>query len=180
MRKKKINAMDYAGEILKALPKGILLTTKTDEKVNSMVIGWGTIGVNWSKPVFAAYVRKHRFTKEQLEKIPSSPSTSPSGITIRRSSASAAAKAAGISTRWRKPASPWWTGGQVDVPAIAQFPMTLECRVIYAQAQDKSVLGDAILKDFYPEDVEGLAVGANRDEHITYFGEIVDAYILED
>ena len=53
---KKINVADHAGDILNALPKGILLTTKAGDKVNSMVIGWGTLGINWSKPVFAAYI----------------------------------------------------------------------------------------------------------------------------
>jgi len=180
MHKKKINAMDYAGEILKALPKGILLTTKTDEKVNSMVIGWGTIGVNWSKPVFAAYVRKHRFTKEQLEKNPEFTINVPVGDYDKKIIGICGGKSGRNIDKVAEAGLTLVEGGQVDVPAIAQFPMTLECRVIYAQAQDKSVLGDAILKDFYPEDVEGLAVGANRDEHITYFGEIVDAYILED
>ena len=51
--KKKIDIKDYAGDILKALPGGLLLTTKADDKVNSMVIGWGTFGINWSRPVFA-------------------------------------------------------------------------------------------------------------------------------
>ena len=45
MTKRNIKIEDYANDIVKALPKGILLTTKAD-KVNSMVIGWGTIGTN--------------------------------------------------------------------------------------------------------------------------------------
>lgn len=40
MTKRNIKIEDYANDIVKALPKGILLTTKAD-KVNSMVIGWG-------------------------------------------------------------------------------------------------------------------------------------------
>ena len=67
---KKIDIKDYAGDILNALPKGLLLTTKADGKVNSMVIGWGTFGINWSKPVFAVYVREGRFTREQLDRNP--------------------------------------------------------------------------------------------------------------
>jgi len=42
--KEKIEVLDYAKEILQATKKGVLLTTKTDEKVNSMVISWGTLG----------------------------------------------------------------------------------------------------------------------------------------
>lgn len=50
--------------------KGVLLTTKTDEKVNSMVISWGTLGIEWAKPIFTVFVRENRFTKHQLDKNP--------------------------------------------------------------------------------------------------------------
>lgn len=37
--KKKINVFDYAGDIMKALDKGVLITTKADGKVDSMTPG---------------------------------------------------------------------------------------------------------------------------------------------
>ena len=40
--KKQINVWDYAGHIMERLPEGILMTTKAEGKVDSMVIGWGT------------------------------------------------------------------------------------------------------------------------------------------
>ena len=46
----------------------MLLTTKTDEKVNSMVISWGTLGIEWEKIIFTIFVRENRFTKQQLDK----------------------------------------------------------------------------------------------------------------
>ena len=64
--KKFVNAFDYAGEICKAMPKGILLTTKDGDKVNTMTIGWGTIGIQWGRPVFIAFVRDSRYTMEML------------------------------------------------------------------------------------------------------------------
>ena len=67
MTKKEINVFDYAGEILKALPKGILLTSEAEDCVNAMTIGWGTLGIEWGVPIFAAYVREGRFTRELLD-----------------------------------------------------------------------------------------------------------------
>ena len=64
--KEKIEVLDYAETILKALPKGILLNTQA-ERFNSMVIGWGHLGTLWSMPTFHVYVREHRFTKEQMD-----------------------------------------------------------------------------------------------------------------
>ena len=45
--KKNIDAFDYAGYICKAMKKGILLTTKAGDRVNTMTIGWGKIGIEW-------------------------------------------------------------------------------------------------------------------------------------
>lgn len=55
--KRKVEWQDYASDIVRAIPRGVLLTTKADGKVNTMTIGWGTIGTNWSVPVFCAYIR---------------------------------------------------------------------------------------------------------------------------
>ena len=43
--KKFIDPFDYAGHILKAVKKGVLLTTKAGGKVNTMSISWGTLGI---------------------------------------------------------------------------------------------------------------------------------------
>ena len=66
--KQEINVFEYAKEITSAIPKGILITTKVD-KVNSMTIGWGSLGIEWGLPIFTVYVRTGRFTAEQLQKI---------------------------------------------------------------------------------------------------------------
>ena len=64
--KEMIQASDYAGLIMDSLPRGILLNTQAD-KFNSMVIGWGHMGVIWGLPTFSVYVRQSRFTREQLD-----------------------------------------------------------------------------------------------------------------
>ena len=68
--KRKINVWEYAPHILEELKKGVLLTAKADGQVNPMAIGWGTMGVEWNKPIFIAYVRQHRFTWKQLQENP--------------------------------------------------------------------------------------------------------------
>ena len=65
--KKQVDAFDYAGLICKAMKKGVLLTTKAGDTVNTMTIGWGKIGIEWNRPVFIAYVRETRYTKQLLE-----------------------------------------------------------------------------------------------------------------
>ena len=65
--RKTVDAFDYAGEICKALKKGVLITTKVDDQVNTMTIGWGHIGIEWGRPIFVAYVRETRYTREMLD-----------------------------------------------------------------------------------------------------------------
>ena len=65
--KREVNVWDYAGHIMKNIGKGILLTTAANGQVDTMTIGWGTIGVQWAKPIFIAFVRESRYTKQLLE-----------------------------------------------------------------------------------------------------------------
>ena len=48
--------------------KGVFLTVKNKENLNTMTIGWGFVGVMWNKPVFIAAVRYSRYTYEMLKK----------------------------------------------------------------------------------------------------------------
>ena len=50
--KKQIEVFDYANDILKGIKTGVLLTTKADDKVNTMTISWGTLGIEWGKTLF--------------------------------------------------------------------------------------------------------------------------------
>ncbi len=175
--KEKINVMDYASLITKALPKGILLNTNAD-KFNAMVIGWGNIGTLWGRPVFHVYVRQGRFTKGQLDQ------TGEFTISVPLDRPDAAInKICG-----------WQSGHMIDkvqeagldledaevirTPGIRQYPLTIECRILYAQDQDLTRIPEDIREKMYPQDVEGTYPMANRDFHTMYVGEIVDAYII--
>jgi len=68
--KNNIDVIEYAKEIMTAIPKGVLLTTKVGERTNSMVIGWGTLGIEWGKTIFTVFVRENRFTRQQLDSNP--------------------------------------------------------------------------------------------------------------
>lgn len=176
---KKINVSEYAGEILKALPGGILLTTKADDKVNSMVIGWGTLGINWSKPVFAVYVRDGRFTREQLDRNPEFTINVPVGDFDRNIITVCGSKSGRDIDKVTEAKLTLVEPQEISVPAIKEFPLTLECKVIYRQPQELELLPEEIRERMYPQDVPGTNPMANRDFHVTYYGEIVAAYITE-
>ena len=156
MTKKKIDIRDYAGEIIKAMRPGILLTTKVGNKVNSMTIGWGTLGVIWERPVFVAYVRKQRYTREMLDECREFTINVPVGEYRRKILGICGSK----------------SGRDMDnTPGIKELPLTLECRVLYSQEQESDKFNDEITSQFYTMET---------GDHFCYYGEIVSAYIIED
>ena len=49
--------LDNIDELMASLTKGALLAVKADGKINTMTIGWATIGFVWKKEVFMVAVR---------------------------------------------------------------------------------------------------------------------------
>jgi flavin reductase (DIM6/NTAB) family NADH-FMN oxidoreductase RutF len=173
--KRKVNVWDYAGQIVQAMNPGILATTKAKDQVNTMTIGWGTLGIEWGRPVFILFVRESRYTKQMLEEngeftvnIPYGEYDSNVLGYCGRKSGRDTDKIADIGLTLVK-------SDVVSVPGIREFPLTLECRVIYRQQQDLDVLPLEIIDRFYP------VAGENgfRDYHIAYYGEIVNAYMID-
>ena len=66
----------------------------------------------------------------------------------------------------------------IKTPGIKQYPLTIECKILYSQDQDLNRIPEDIRKKAYPQDVDGTYPMANRDFHTMYVGEIVDAYII--
>jgi flavin reductase (DIM6/NTAB) family NADH-FMN oxidoreductase RutF len=177
--KEKINVFEHTGEILQALKKGVLLTTKTEEKVDSMVISWGALGIEWGKPIFTVYVRQHRFTKHQLDKNPEFTINVPVDPYDKKIIAVCGTKSGWNTDKARELGLTLVDGEAVSVPGVKEFPLTLECRVVYRQTQDPAAITKENTEKFYPADVDGSDCGSNRDYHTAYYGEIVNAYLIK-
>lgn len=177
--KKEIDVFDYTAEIIKAVKTGVLLTTKADDKVNSMTISWGTLGIEWSRPIFTTFVRENRFTKSQLDKNPEFTINIPYGAFDKKILGFCGTKSGHNVDKIKELNLTLEESDVVSVPAIKELPLTLECRVVYKQKQDEHALSEEYLETFYPKDVDSSFHGANRDYHTAYYGEIVRAYIIE-
>lgn len=173
--KKTIDAFDYAAHICKAMKKGILLTTKAGEKVNTMTIGWGTIGIEWNRPLFIAYVRETRYTKQLLEESGEFTINVPWGDFDSRILGYCGTKSGRDTDKIRDLGLTLVDSDVIAVPGIRELPLTLECRVLYREKQELNRLPQTVLDRFYPVvDGDGF-----RDYHIAYYGEIVNAYLIE-
>ena len=175
--KEKINITDYANLITRALPKGILLNTK-GEKFNSMVIAWGHIGTLWGRPTFHVYVRKGRFTRTQLDQTGEFTISVPLDIADPSINKICGWQSGRNIDKVKEAGLELEDAEVIGTPGVRQYPLTIECKVLYSQDQDLSRIPEEIREKMYPQDVDGTYPMANRDYHVMYVGEIVDAYII--
>ena len=172
--KQKVNIWDYAGEIMEKIGDGVLLTTKADGKVDTMTIGWGTVGIQWRKPVFIAFVRQSRFTKELLDNNGEFTVNVPVGEIDKKILGICGSKSGRDMDKIKELNLQLEDPTTISVPGIKELPLTLECKVIYQQDQVLDLLEKESRDHYY-------AVGSADENnfHTAYYGEIVDAYIIE-
>lgn len=179
---KQIDINEYLPKIMSELKKGILVNTKNGDKTNSMTIGWGQVGIEWGKMFFSIYVRHGRFTHEQIE------TTKEFTVSVPIERTPEVAKAIGyIGSRNGREIDKLSDmnltlsdGKEVKSPGIKELPLTIECKVIYSQEQNIDNIPQEIKNSCYPQDIPSDNPMANRDYHTVYYGEIVNAYILEE
>ena len=172
--KKYIDLWEYAGHILEQVGTAALVTTQADGEVNTMTIGWGTLGVEWAKPIFTVFVRQSRHTKSLLDKNGEFTINVPlKGADVKdimrlcgSKSGRDVNKIGELGLTLEKPDT-------ISVPGIKEVPITLECRVIYKQDQDLNALAEDRRLRYYKPGTRD-----DGDFHTAYYGEVLAAYII--
>ena len=164
-----IDPFDYAGHICKALTKGVLLTTAAEGKVNTITIGWGTMGVEWGRPIFIAYVRESRYTKQLLDKNGEFTVNIPLEGCDKQILAFCGTKSGADVDKFQELSLTAVPSEVVSVPGIRELPLTLECKVLFKREQPIADIPVDIQNRYY----------ATGDAHTAYYGQIVNAYIAE-
>ena len=175
--KKEINVFQYAPHILDHLThSGILVTAKVGSKVNPITIGWGTIGMQWGKPLFQAYIRESRYTKAMLDEAKEFTVNIPLEHTdrVKEILAFCGTKSGRNCDKASELGLTLVDGEKTAAPAIKELPITLECKVIYSVRQDASAMPADVTGKYYPNWKDD-----RNDVHSVYYGEIVAAYIAE-
>ena len=174
--KKYIDLWEYAGKILEQVGTAALVTTKADGEVNTMTIGWGTLGVEWAKPIFTVFVRQSRHTKTLLDKTGEFTINVPLKGADRKQALSFCGRNSGRDVDKIKELDLHLEEPDViSVPGIKEFPITLECRVVYRQDQDLNFLDEDKRLRYYAPNTPN-----DGDYHTAYYGEVLAAYIIED
>src|SRR6056297_3843679 len=58
---------EHLKEVNDAIAIGAFLTVKDEDKLNTMTIGWGSVGFVWGRPIFTVLVRHSRYTHNLIE-----------------------------------------------------------------------------------------------------------------
>lgn len=174
--KKHIDLWQYAGQILEQVGTAALVTTKAGDQVNTMTIGWGTLGVEWKKPLFTVFVRQSRHTKTLLDQTGEFTINVPlKGAEVKQILSVCGSKSGRDVDKIRQLDLHLEEPEVISVPGIRELPLTLECRVVYQQDQDLAALAEDKRLRYYKPGTHD-----DGDFHTAYYGEVVAAYIIED
>jgi len=157
--------LEKADEMMAQMTKGAFLTVRAGDQVNTMTIGWATIGFIWQREVLMVAVRDSRYTFQLLEKTDNFTVSIPVDASCKEAVAFCGTKSGREYDKFkecnlrqkeaRHVASPI-----IDIPAIHY-----ECKIVYKSAMDSAFL-DGALEKLYPK----------KDYHTLYFGEILACY----
>ena len=172
--KRKVNVWEYAGHILEQTGKGVLLPTKADGRPNTMTIGWGTLGIEWGKPICTVFVRASRYTKALLDKNGEFTINVPMGEIDKKILSVCGTKSGRDMDKFRELGLTEEAPEVISVPGIKELPLTLECKVIYKQDQDPKAIAKENDDRYYAKGTPN-----EGDNHTAYYGQILAAYIIE-
>ena len=153
------------GKVLEQLAKGAFLTTADGPHYNTMIIGWGSIGYMWGKPVFTIMVRHSRYSHDLLEKHGEFTVSLPFGE-LKTAIALCGSKSGRDMDKFAAAKLTAQPGKKVAVPVIGECDRHYECKVIYQQEMLPEALDSADNNKWYTD----------GDYHTLYFGEVVASY----
>ena len=163
---KHVDYMAVAEKVMAQIKKGAFLTVKAEARLNTMTIGWATVGFIWSKPIMMIAVRNSRYTFGIIEKA--------ADFTVSIPKEDMKDELTFCGTKSGRTYDKFKECGLKTAPAqktfspIIQVPgIHFECKIVYKSAMDPAFL-DAEYKQLYPK----------NDYHTLYFGEIAECYTI--
>lgn len=163
---KKINYNDLSKEMLEQLEKGAFITVKNNEKVNTMTIGWGSIGYIWNRPIFTVLVRYSRFTHDLLENTDEFTISVPTTNNLSKALGICGTQSGRDLDKIKAADLTLQESITIETPIIKECDLHFECKIVHKQSMEPSLLNKKIKDDKYPD----------HDYHVIYYGEILETY----
>ncbi|MDR1485141.1 MAG: flavin reductase family protein [Planctomycetaceae bacterium] len=145
---------------------GAFLTVKNGERVNTMTIGWGLIGIQWQLPMFTVLVRPSRFTFGLIDTALDFTVSVPKNDNFSKALTICGSKSGRDTDKFEVAGLVTKPSQKVATPVIAGDLYNYECRITYKTPLNPTVIPNEIVRACYPI----------NDFHTLYFGEIVSCY----
>lgn len=153
----------------KQLPKGVFLTVKNKDKVNTMVIGWATVGRVWGKDIMTVMVRFSRNTYDLIKNADSFTVSVPEYDTMKKEIAFMGTKSGRDFDKYKETGLTLSDAQSVESPVINEAKLHYECKIVYKQSMDPTGIIDY-------KNVEKRFYEGNNDYHMIFYGEILNVY----
>jgi flavin reductase (DIM6/NTAB) family NADH-FMN oxidoreductase RutF len=165
---KYVDYMEVAPAALKQIRNGAFLTVQSHDIINTMTIGWASIGFLWGRPMMTVMVRNSRYTFELIEK------SNEFTVSVPQTDKSAALNVCGSQSgreidKFKVCNLDIFPGEKVKTPIIKTGGLHFECEIVYKNAINPNNLVEAYTH-LYPE----------KDYHTNYYGEIKACYSTMD
>ena len=165
---KKINFDQILNDYKEVLAKGVFLTSKNGKEVNTMTMGWGTVGYIWNQNILMAPVRKSRHTHQLIENSDSDYFTVsvPLKGQLKKELQFCGSKSGRDHNKIEELDLDLAEVEECEVPIIKGNDLHFICKIKYQQDMVKENLAEDILENKYPD----------KDMHTFYYAEVAAVY----
>ena len=147
---------------------GAFLIAQVRDRINTMTIGWASIGFVWGRPVFMVTVRNSRHTFGIMEQATDFTVSIPMKDMAKELELCGTKSGRSID-KFKTCNLELFPAVKIHTPIIKLFGYHYECKIVYRSAIDPAHLIDDY-QHLYP----------NKDFHTLYYGEIVECYSTMD
>jgi flavin reductase (DIM6/NTAB) family NADH-FMN oxidoreductase RutF len=159
-----IKYYELANKTLAQLQKGAFLTVKDDDGlINTMTIGWGTLGYMWMRPVFMVMVRKSRYTYQLIENTKMFTVSVPLSGQLKKELTACGTTSGRDVNKFEDYKIKNQYVLDFPVPVISDCDLHFLCNIVYRQHMDTAGI----------EETVDAVYGTEKDYHTLYYGEIV-------
>ncbi len=153
---------ELSQEFFEQIPRGAFMTVRDDEHLNTMTIGWGSIGFIWNKPIFTALVRYSRYTYELMKNNKEFTISVPLNGQLKKELGICGSKSGRDMNKFDELGlTPAYHN--LSTPIIEECDLHFECKLVYKQAMEPANVDMNIEDGYY----------TNHDYHVMFYGEII-------
>lgn len=163
---KEVKFTEVLNDYINLFPKGAFLTTKQEDKINTMTMGWGNVGYIWGKNIIMVPVRKSRYTHQLIENSNYFTVSVPLNNQYQKELKFCGTKSGLNYDKIAELKLPLYKTELTDVPIISGNDLHFIAKIVYKQDMKLENLSQDYQNKNYPE----------ADIHSFYYGEVIKVY----